>query len=308
MTVHHPGLRSALPPPAAVDLADLRALRAQAAEKAPEALEAVARQFEALFVNMMLDSMRSATVTSDLSDSGEMELYQQMFDRQIALGLSQGSGLGLARMIVEQLSRSLPEPARDAVGSGTESAAGEPPNATEPAAPGRPERSPSPGEFIRQVLPHARRAAEDLGVHPMALVAQAALETGWGGRLPRRADGESSHNLFGLKATAGWDGDRAIARTVEFERGVAVQRVEQFRAYHDIGQAFADYVRLIRESPRYAEARAAGADPLRYAEALQAAGYATDPAYAEKIRAILGSETMAEAWALLDDPDAGPMT
>lgn len=300
MSIQPPGLRAPLPPTSAVDLADLRALRGQAAADAPEALEAVARQFEALFINMMLDSMRSATVTSDLSDSGEMELYQQMFDRQVASGLAQGGGLGLARMIVEQLSRSLPEAARGEAAGGAAAA--------EPAAPVRADRPASPGEFIRQVLPHARRAAAELGVHPMALVAQAALETGWGGRLPRRADGESSNNLFGIKATGGWAGERAVARTVEFEDGVAVQRREQFRAYQDIGQAFADYVRLIRESPRYAEARAAGPDPLRYAEALQAAGYATDPAYAEKIRAILGSETMAEAWSLLKDPAAGPIT
>ena len=299
MSIQPPGLRQPPPPTAAVDLADVRSLRGQAAADAPEALEAVARQFEALFINMMLDSMRSATMTSDLSDSGEMELYQQMFDRQVASGLAQGDGIGLARMIVEQLSRTLPQSAGGAAGE---------PAAADPAAPGRADRPASPGEFIREVLPHARRAAEELGVHPMALVAQAALETGWGGRLPRRADGGSSNNLFGIKATGGWDGERAVARTVEFEGGVAVQRREQFRAYQDIGQAFGDYVRLIRESPRYAEAREAGADPLRYAEALQAAGYATDPAYAEKIRAILSSETMAEVWALLKDPAAGPMT
>jgi flagellar protein FlgJ len=88
---------------------------------------------------------------------------------------------------------------------------------------------------------------------------------------------------------------------------VAVQRREQFRAYGSVAQSFADYVRLIRESPRYAAARSVGTDPARYAEALQAAGYATDPAYAAKIRSILGSEPMAEAWAQLGGP-SGPVT
>jgi flagellar protein FlgJ len=287
-----------MPPPSTVDLADVRALRTQAGQDAPGALEAVAQQFEALFIGMMLDSMRAATVTSDLSDSGEMELYQQMFDREIASGLAAGGGLGLARLIVEQMSRNLPASAAGEVAA-PGGAAGRP--ADGPAPSGEGPRASSPGEFIREVLPHARRAAAELGVHPMALVAQAALETGWGGRLPRRADGESSHNLFGVKAGEGWGGQRAVARTLEFEGGVAVQRREQFRAYDDMGSAFADYVRLIRDSPRYAEARAAGADPVRYAEALQSAGYATDPAYARKIGAILASEPMAAAWESLKD-------
>jgi flagellar protein FlgJ len=307
VSIGNPDLRLQVPASATVDLADVRALRARAGQDAPEALEAVAQQFEALFIGMMLDGMRAATVTSDLSDSGEMALYQQMFDREIASGLAAGGGLGLARLIVEQLSRNLPEAARGvAAAPGPEKAGGSPAAGRGPGS-GTPGAA-SPGEFIREVLPHARRAAAELGVHPMALVAQAALETGWGGRLPRRADGEPSNNLFGIKADAGWDGARVAARTLEFERGVMVERREQFRAYRDIGQSFADYVRLIRESPRYAEARSAGADPLRYAEALQAAGYATDPAYAAKIRAILGSEPMAAAWAALGDDPTGPMT
>lgn len=301
MSIGDPGFRLQAPPPSTADLADVRALRAQSRQDAPAALEAVAQQFEALFIGMMLDSMRAATVTSDLSGSGEMELYQQMFDRQVAAGLASGGGLGLARLIVEQLSRNVPEPGAAAA------AAADRATPARAAGDGRPLAG-SPGEFIREVLPHARRAAAELGVHPLALVAQAALETGWGGRLPRRADGGPSHNLFGIKAGPGWGGERATARTLEYEDGVVVERREQFRAYHSIGQSFADYVRLIGESPRYAAARAAGADPLRYAEALQAAGYATDPAYAAKIRAVLGSEPMAAAWAALKDEAAEPMT
>jgi flagellar protein FlgJ len=304
MSIQDPAFRPETLPRSAVDFADLRGLRAQAAADSPAALEAVARQFEALFLNMMLDSMRAATVTSDLFGSGEMELYQQMFDRQVASGLADGGGLGLAQMIVEQLSRTLPGVA-GGEGAGAAPGAQGPAASVETAGPDRPA---SPGEFIRQVLPHARRAAEALGVHPMALVAQAALETGWGGRLPRRADGEPSHNLFGLKATDGWTGGRAVARTLEYENGVAVQRREQFRAYDSVEQSFADYVRLIRDNPRYAGARSAGGDPLRYAAALQAAGYATDPGYADKIRAVLRRPEMAEAWASLAAAPAGTST
>ncbi len=301
MSLDNPSLRAAAPSVSALDLGGLRGLKAQAAQDPPAALEAVARQFEALFINMMLDSMRSATVSSDLSDSGEMEMYQQMFDRQIATSLAERGGIGLARVLVEQLAGGLP------VAAGREAA---PAQAGAPAARegASQARAASPGEFIREVLPHARRAAAELGVHPMALVAQAALETGWGGRLPRRADGEPSHNLFGIKAGEGWRGERAVARTLEYQDGVAVQRREPFRAYDSVAQSFADYVRLIRESPRYAEARGAGEDPARYAAALQAAGYATDPAYADKIRAILASESMAEAWAALGEPPPGSST
>lgn len=311
MSIGGPGFRPQLPPPSTVDLADVRALRAQARQDAPAALEAVAQQFEALFIGMMLDSMRAATITSDLSGSGELELYQQMFDREVATSLAAGGGLGLGRLIVEQLSRNLPEAAggqgaATGVTPGPREAAGAATGDAPPRGDGL--RASSPGEFIRQVLPHARRAAEELGVHPMALVAQAALETGWGGRLPRRADGETSNNLFGVKAGAGWAGERVTARTLEFEDGRVVERREQFRAYQDLGAAFADYVRLIRENPRYAEARTTGADPHRYAEALQAAGYATDPGYAAKIRAILGSEPMTEAWAALKGDPTVPMT
>lgn len=306
MSIDAPGFRNPLPAPSTVELADVQRLRTQAREDAPAALSAVAQQFEALFIGMMLDSMRAATVTSDLSGSGELELYQQMFDRQVAAGLASSGGIGLARLIVEQLSRAAPPPGEEAASVEDPSAGGAEPRDRPPRSGALP--AASPGAFIQKVLPLARRAAAEIGVHPMALVAQAALETGWGGRLPRRADGEPSNNLFGIKATDGWRGQAAVARTVEYEGGIAVQRSERFRAYDSIEQSFADYVRLIRDNPRYANARAAGTDPLRYAEALQAAGYATDPAYAAKIRAILGSEPMAEAWAALKAGGEGPIT
>ncbi len=138
-------------------------------------------------------------------------------------------------------------------------------------------------------MPHAQRAGQSLGVHPMALVAQAALESGWGARMPRRADGHSSNNLFGIKAGADWKGARAVAHTLEFERGLPVRRAEAFRAYPDLAAAFDDYARLIGQGGRYAEARAAGLDAAKYLNALQAAGYATDPAYAQKVGRVLAS-------------------
>lgn len=304
MSIDRLQLQAPMPDQSVTDFQGLRNLKARATRDAPAALEAVAQQFEALFLNMMLDSMRAATIDGGLDDSGEGELYQQLFDRQIASGIASGEGIGIARMLVEQLSRSIPgakrpvaDPPARAIGDSTAAAGG----AGEPGGG-------SPARFIREVLPHARRAAADLGVDPMALVAQAALETGWGARLPRRADGSSSMNLFGVKAGGSWSGERVAAGTLEFEGGLPARRVEQFRAYDSVGQSFDDYVQLLRGSPRYAAALEAGGDPARYAEALQAAGYATDPDYAAKLRAILASEPIAAARSALKDPDAGPIT
>jgi flagellar protein FlgJ len=306
MAIEHIDARPGLGAGAVTDLKGLHDLKAQAAQRAPEALEAVAQQFEALFLGMMLDSMRAATIEGGLEDSGETQLYQQLFDRQVASNISEGGGLGLARMLVEQLSDAWQRSAavQDAAPAAADGTAA--PDAAGAADAGR--SATAPGQFIREVLPHARRAAAELGVHPMALVAQAALETGWGGRLPRRADGESSMNLFGVKAGADWRGTRASAQTLEFEGGLPVARREQFRAYDSMEGAFADYVRMIKGSPRYAAARAAGSDPERYAQALQVAGYATDPDYAAKIRAVLHSEPMAEAWRTLAGDATGSET
>ncbi|HET8754997.1 MAG TPA: glucosaminidase domain-containing protein, partial [Solirubrobacteraceae bacterium] len=115
----------------------------------------------------------------------------------------------------------------------------------------------------------------------------------WGERMPRRADGTSSFNVFGIKAGGGWSGGRATARTLEYEAGVPVERTGEFRAYADLGAAFDDYARLIGSDPRYAGARGAASDPARYLSALQAAGYATDPAYADKVGRVL-DRVMAE--------------
>jgi flagellar protein FlgJ len=128
-----------------------------------------------------------------------------------------------------------------------------------------------------------------------SVLAQAALETQWGRRMPRRADGSNSFNLFGIKADEGWNGARVNVPTLEFEGGVAVRRNAQFRAYDSPADAFADYVRLVGGSSRYAAARGRGDDVLGFARALVEGGYATDPEYAAKIVAIADSAPMREA-------------
>lgn len=265
----------------AVDSRNLAPLAKSAAARAPDAIDAAAAQFESLFLGMVLDGMRQTSLGEGLGDSPDMQMYNQMFDRQIAQQIASGRGLGLARMIAEQLRR-MP-------GAGEAPAATANPVAAAGEGPGGASRA----DFVREALPHAMRAGRALGVPPLALVAQAALESGWGERLPRRADGTTSHNVFGIKAGGSWSGDRASAKTLEFEGGAMVGRRAEFRAYGDLGAAFDDYARLIATDPRYAKARAGAGDPGRYLVELQAAGYATDPGYADKVGRVL-ERVMAE--------------
>jgi peptidoglycan hydrolase FlgJ len=287
------------------DLQGLGKLKEAARQQSPEAIKGVAQQFEALFVGMMLDSMRAATATLDggLFDSQESELYQQLFDRQIAQKIANGKGLGIAAALERQLSRIAGPQAPGATHETPPAPAGRFAVPTAPLAgpgassatattAGRQFRSATPADFVAALLPHAERAATELGIHPLGIIAQAALETGWGQRIPARADGSSSLNLFGIKAGADWAGERASRATIEFEGGAATRRTAHFRAYEDLTHAFSDYARLLKNDPRYQAVIGSGTDPARFAERLQASGYATDPEYASKIRAILQGPTL----------------
>lgn len=292
------------------DLGGLQALKN--ASDTPEARRAVARQFESLFLNLMIRQMRQAgsAIDGGLIDRSKLELQQSMLDQQLALSLSQGSGIGIADSIL----RSLGEPASAPVSGGGDRARGLPrpsataallpsarstadPAASGPAAagpaarirtetPAPPFSNATPEAFVASLWPHAERAARELGIVPDALVAQAALETGWGRSLPHNQYGESSFNLFGIKAGSDWTGPRAVVSTLEFVGGVPEQRREPFRMYSGIGEAFDDYVELVRGKARYAEALAANT-PAEYFEGLSKGGYATDPDYAAKLVGIL---------------------
>jgi len=266
------------------DFNALAELRNQAQAKSPQALKAVAQQFESLFLDMMMKSMREANLGSGLFDSNETEFYQEMWDKQIAMQLAKGKGFGIADLVLRQLQPG--GTAQPAAGLGAVSTGDAVGNAT---------------AFLRTVLPLAQRAAVKLGAQPLALVAQAALETAWGTRVPKRADGSSSFNLFGIKSGAGWDGPEAQARTLESRGGALAATRAAFRAYGSPEESFSDYVSLLTRDPRYQSVLAAGQDPQRFAQALQASGYATDPNYASKINNIYSSETMRAAFAQLKD-------
>jgi flagellar protein FlgJ len=148
---------------------------------------------------------------------------------------------------------------------------------------------------VSSVLPSIRRAADELGVDARGLLAQAALETGWGSRMPRTADGSPSHNMFGIKAGQEWSGARATADTVEFTNGVATPRRTAFRAYGSIEESVADFTKLLKESPRYRDVIAAGGDTQAYVDGIGKSGYATDPQYANKLNKILSSGALRAA-------------
>lgn len=283
----------------------LTSLKSEARAQDPRALKEVAKQFESLFTQMLMKSMRESNKALSNGDSlfgsDQADFYQDMFDQQMAVHLSQGQGLGLADMLVRQLSGGTGLKAAgvsqniSSAGSSLTSQASSPSVAS------------SKEDFIRQMLPHAQKAARELGVDPQALVAQAALETGWGKSVPCNADGTCSYNLFGIKAGSSWNGATAKVPTLEFEDGVAVRKVDSFRAYASPADSFADYARMIRSNPRYQDALNAGSDVAGFAAALQDGGYATDPAYARKIVAVADELRRVTQSSALNYSATGPL-
>jgi flagellar protein FlgJ len=345
------------------DLSGFNQLRAQAQDNSKAALPKVARQFEAIFTQMMLKSMREANASfgdNDVGDSQQGKAYRDLFDQQLSLSLSQGNnGLGIARMLVRQLggkdAQAGAAPTTDTKGliasvaagaastgasslfgslaAGTEAGTrallhlGESGGGqgggllplTDDAGAAQDWRATlgnlahtaagvitkfvpgDPAGFVRAMAPHAQAAADKLGVSVRALLAQAALETGWGKHLPHRHDGSSSFNLFGIKASGNWGGDKVSVPTLEYEDGVAVRRRDNFRAYDSPADAFADYAHMLADNPRYAHALGQGENIAGFAHALSRGGYATDPTYAAKLTAIANSPQMREALAGLGE-------
>ena len=265
----------------ALDANALAGLRRQAREAPEQALSKAAGQFEALFLNMVLKQMRETLPKDGPLDSDTMRTYTSMFDQQIAQHLST-RGIGLREALERQLAKRIAPPTAPPT---------TPPKAQVEAKttplPANPVRASSTVQaFVEKLRPHAEKAAAALGVPAQLLIAQAGLETGWGRSQPRTASGGESHNLFGVKAGKRWSGATIAAATTEFVQGAAVRTVEKFRAYGSYADAFGDLAKVLG-SRRYADAIANAQDPAAYAKGLQRAGYATDPAYAEKLtRAI----------------------
>ncbi len=302
--------------PSIFDLNGLTALKREAKDNTPQALKAAAQQFEAVFLQMVLKSMRDATPHDGMFDSEQTRMYESLLDQQLAQVLSAKGGTGLAAMIEKQLSRSDAPPTPYEEGlplqkpeSALPLSAPAQPFALPSQAPqsfpmhwNGPSAAPSPEveanagarDFVARVWPHAVDASRATGIPASFLVAQAALETGWGRSEPKLADGRPSHNLFGIKAGRSWSGTATEAVTTEYVGGVAQRQVEKFRAYDSYAESFRDYANLLLTSPRYAGVVGAQ-DAAGFARGLQKAGFATDPAYAAKLENIIAGPALRTA-------------
>ncbi|MCL1141701.1 flagellar assembly peptidoglycan hydrolase FlgJ [Shewanella gaetbuli] len=337
-----------------LDLGGLDSLRAQAQKDEKGALKEAAKQFEGIFIQMLMKSMRDANAVFKADsplNSQTTEFFEQMRDQQMSLDLSNKGMLGLAELMVQQLSpedspitpasvlrgntpqtsssvnvtgqadetsAKLNQPvtsaatsafvspkAMDAILSGdilVSQAQGYngnnlPLSAQNPMEtqvvnanqPSEVSRFKDPQHFISVLYPHAEKAAKSLGTTPEVLIAQSALETGWGQKVIRRPDGNMSNNLFNIKADKRWQGDKTSVNTLEFEKGVAVQQRADFRMYDSLEQSFEDFVSFISQNDRYQDARSVASEPKQFIHALQKAGYATDPHYAKKVINVMSA-------------------
>jgi flagellar protein FlgJ len=281
---------------AAYDAQALNGLKRDAASDPQGNLKQVAQQVEGMFVQMMLKSMRAALPQDGILSSDQSRLYTSMYDQQIAQQMSQ-KGLGLADMMVKQMSNANAVPSETA---GTSPMALDdevlrtlPNQALEqmirravPKAPSAAPLSLNNGNFVARLSTPARVVSQQSGIPHQLIVAQAALESGWGQREIPAADGSPSYNLFGIKAGGSWDGPVTEITTTEFEQGAAKKIKAKFRVYGSYVEAMADYAKLLTNNPRYAGV-ANARSPEQAAQALQQAGYATDPQYASKLVSVI---------------------
>lgn len=292
------------------DIKGLDELRRAAQSGDSKALDEAAKQFEAIFVQMMLKSMRKAQdVMSDKDspfNSEQVKFYRDMHDTQIASDLASNGSIGLAEIIVRQLGKTgdgyMPAGAlrndgnlssinRNTIASthkAQEEVLGNQPIKTFQSF--KTAAFNDAQSFIEQLYPAAKQAAEKLGIDPKALLAQAAIETGWGQHMIHNTSGHNSHNLFGIKADRRWQGDRAMVDTIEFKQGVPATKKAPFRVYDSFADSMQDYVSFVQQNPRYEDAVKQSQSPQDYFSELQKAGYATDPNYADKVIAVFEGE------------------
>lgn len=306
-----------------------------------EALKKAAQHFEGIFMNMLMQSMRKANEAFESDspmNSSSTKFYEGMFDQQLTSELSQSGSLGLADLIVQQLSPDYQtyKPAsvlRSDAGLNNESPKTEQvnsfvlqnakshslpekesapqwitdrfkqqqaeflaskPQEKAPVENTEPTQFETPNDFINSMWQFAKKAAEKINLDPAVMVAQAALETGWGKHIINQPSGTSSNNLFNIKADNSWQGDSVKKSTLEFEDGVAVKKNAAFRAYETIEDSFNDFTNFLNSGTRYQETLSKSSNSVQFLHSLQEAGYATDPNYAEKIIGILKSDRFSQ--------------
>ena len=315
----------------AANSGDISALRRAARENSPEALKAAAKQFEALFMNMVLKSMRDATPQDGMFNSSQTKMYTSMLDQELSQHFAK-RGIGLADAMLRQMTRTTADPqpgmlpsskaqtslSVDSTGSANASAhqqalsmlrAYETPDAAKSLTQNAPaadltRASAYTGKTAAAQKPHvkafqekfaasAEEASRVTGIPAKFMLGQAALESGWGKREIAAADGTKSHNLFGIKASKGWKGKTVEVATTEYVNGRMERKMEKFRAYNSYDESFRDYAQLIGNNPRYKHVMANSLDAAGFAQGLQRAGYATDPNYAAKLTRIIRQSLLA---------------
>ncbi|MGI1677416.1 MAG: flagellar assembly peptidoglycan hydrolase FlgJ [Cellvibrionaceae bacterium] len=343
------------------DLSSLKKINQMADTDKSTALKELSKQFESIFINLMLKTMRESNAVFEeggLFNSSEMKFHRESFDNQLALNLSNQGGIGLADAFYQQMHRQydasqsegsdvksiektavteaftldpkspmkdlekyfnqsgqpfsigndarLLHPVKEAafdkvkasvIGEGLtsiEMTDSKNTVASKTNAPAFDDHFKTPETFVESIYPFAKKASEKLGIDPKVLVAQAALETGWGKHVISNRQGESSNNLFNIKADHRWDGDRVSVSTVEYRDGIAKKESANFRHYNSLVDSFNDYVSFIETQPRYQQALQTST-PKDYVQSLQESGYATDPNYAKKIMNIFNGETIQSA-------------
>jgi len=261
---------------------DLSTLRSRAASDPKAVIKAAAKQFEAMFMQQLMKSMRESSMATGMLDNAGTQMGTEMLDTQFAnkmTGLPGGLSDVIARQLERQMTGAAPAAAVPAASAANAPARS---NATAKV-------KPSQEEFLRMHDASARAAEEQTGIPAAFMVAQAAHESGWGKREIRNPDGTSANNLFGIKAGAGWKGKTAQVMTTEVIDGQPRKVIAKFRAYASYEESFRDYAQMMKDSPRYAGVVAAGNSAQGFAQGLQRAGYATDPAYADKLTRVINT-------------------
>ena len=306
----------------AIDVKGMADLRKSAQANSPQAMKQAATQFEAMFVNMMMKSMRDATPQDGLTDSSQTKMFTSMLDQQTSQNIAK-KGIGIADMLMRQLSKTTNAQAL-AVGGGAADGGADaapasalPPGMASALDAARLQRSINAAggnanvggsaagsaggtsgtaaksqpahvrDFQQKLGASADAASQTTGIPAKFMLGQAALESGWGKREIKGSDGKTSHNLFGIKAGSDWKGKTVTATTTEYVNGKAQSKVEKFRAYDSYADSFKDYANLLASNPRYQKVLASGGDASSFAQGLQRAGYATDPQYASKLTSII---------------------
>jgi len=307
----------------ALDVQGFDAMRAQANANPQQGLKAAAKQFDAVFTQMMLKSMRDATPSDSPFDSNDSKTFTSMLDQQLSQNMG-AKGIGVADMMLKQLMRNAGAGASAGAGGQADGAGGDSSaNAGNMAAmnamakayanaagsstasskaslggngysadsaltpPARGVGTDKVAAFVDRLAAPAQAASSATGIPARFIIGQAALESGWGKREIKNTDGSSSHNVFGIKATSDWSGKTASAVTTEYVNGKPQKVVEKFRSYDSYEDALTDYASVLKSNPRYAPVVEASRDAAGFAHGMQKAGYATDPQYAKKLISIM---------------------